>query len=234
MSKRSDIIDGKFAETEKYGLIYTEVLGWVDLGHAQGNDIEKLLFDMTMGERSGLEYYDVTYSQGMTSPYGLVRSGKMLTWRIKRGRPFWEHNSIALAMMMTIARSFEYFQDSFPNNLITDSGNSGEDLVSDLLGFYRVVSSPLPFHLLRPVSKDEALKRWDHYGKIGAWKNTEFTPLLFPDPEKFSGARPIKGELPPFMRTIKPYNDFSSGNVVKHNGDKLFIIFDADSGRMGL
>ncbi|MFX2609523.1 hypothetical protein [Enterobacter mori] len=42
MSKRSEIIDGKFAETEKYGLIYTEVLGWVDLGHAQGDDIEKL------------------------------------------------------------------------------------------------------------------------------------------------------------------------------------------------
>lgn len=34
MSKQSDIIDGKDAFISHYGLIYTEVLGWVDLGHA--------------------------------------------------------------------------------------------------------------------------------------------------------------------------------------------------------
>lgn len=36
MSKRQDIIDGR-EYGSPYGLIYTEVLGWVDLGHAQGN-----------------------------------------------------------------------------------------------------------------------------------------------------------------------------------------------------
>lgn len=101
----------------------------------------------------------------MTSPYGLFRSGKMVTWHIRHGRPYWEQKSIALAMMMTIARRFEAFQGSFPNNLVTDSGFSGEDLVSDLLGFYRVVSVQHPFGMLRPVSKDEALRRWDYYGK---------------------------------------------------------------------
>lgn len=38
MSKRADITDGLFATTRSHGLVYTEELGWLDLGHAQGND----------------------------------------------------------------------------------------------------------------------------------------------------------------------------------------------------
>ena len=234
MSKRSEIIDGKYAVTSKAGLIYTEVLGWVDLGHARGDDIRELLRQMATGEGSKKEYYEVRYSQGMTSPYGLVRSGKVFTWRIKRGRPFWEQKSIALAMMMTMAHKFEGFQASFPNNLATDSGFSGEDLVSDLLGFYRVVSTQNPFEILRPVKKERALKRWDYYGKIGSFKVKGFTPLLFPDPEKFPNARPREGTLPPFMKTVVPYNDFLSGNVILPANNKTFVVLGAGNNRMGL
>lgn len=234
MSKREDIIDGKFAEGSNGGLVYTEVLGWIDLGHARGKDITDLLNKMAEGESSGDEYYDVTYAQGMTTPLGLIRSGKMATWRIKHGRPLWERHRIALAMMMTMARRFEQFQSSFPNNFVTDSGYSGEDLVSDLLGFYRIVSIQRPFAMLRPVNKEEALKRWDFYGETGAYKVTGFTPLLFPDPEKFPNARPRYGVLPPFMRTVMPYDDFLSGNVILPRQGKIFIILGAENGRMGL
>lgn len=61
MSKRSDIIDGKIAARVPYGLVYTEVLGWIDLGHAQGTDIRALLRSIDSGESSGKECYDVTY-----------------------------------------------------------------------------------------------------------------------------------------------------------------------------
>ena len=118
-----------------------------------------------------------------------------------------------LAMMMSLATKFEGLQASFPISLVMDSGFSGEDLVSDLLGFYRVVSIQNPFDMLRPVSKDEALKRWDYYGKIGNWKNEGFTPLLFPDPEKFPNSRPYKAQLPNFMQSVKPWTDFRSGIV---------------------
>lgn len=233
MSKRSDIIDGKKAASERYGLVYTEVLGWIDLGHAQGTDIKDLLRKIAHGEFSKKEYYDVTYSQGMTSPGSLYRTGRVTTWRIKRGRPHWEQQSIALAMMMAMARDFEAFQGSFPYNVITDSGFSGEDLVSDLLGFYRVISTKDPFAMLRPVSKEEALKRWDYYGKIGSFKVKDFTPLQFPDPEKFPNARPRKGVLPPFMRSVMPYNDFLSGNVILPSRNRTFIT-TGSSGKMGL
>jgi len=234
MSKRNDIIDGRDASTARFGIVYTEVLGWVDLGHAQGTDIRELFRSMTQGESLGKEFYDVRYSQGMTSPFRLLRSGKVMTWRIRRGRPYWEQKSIALAMMMNMARKFEAFQGSFPNNLVTDSGFSGEDLVSDLLGFYRVVSVQNPFEMLRPVSKEEALKRWDYYGKTGNWKNETFQPLLFPDPERFPHLRPRKALLPQFMRTVVPYNDFLSGNVILPQHDGTFVIFGTNNARMGL
>lgn len=167
--------------------------------------------------------YDATYAQSMVSPYRIIRVGKFIKWRIRKGRPYQEHKSIALAMMMTMARKFEAFQGSFPNNMVTDSGFSGEDLVSDLLGFYRVVSVQHPFAMLRPVSKAVALKRWDYYGKIGSWKNETFRPLLFPNPERFPNAKPHLGQLPNFMQAIKPYNDWKSGNVAIATMDGSFI-----------
>ncbi|WP_061800042.1 hypothetical protein [Serratia ficaria] len=213
MSKRSDIADGRQAHELRTGLVYTEVLGWIDIDHARGDDIRTLLRTIDAGEASGQERYDVTYSQSMTDPTKTLKMGKFIKWRIRRGRTYAERRRIALAMMMSLAVKFEGLQASFPINLVTDSGFSGEDLVSDLLGFYRVVSIQNPFQFLRPVSKDAALKRWDFYGKIGAWKNQGFTPLLFPDPERFPHARPRKGTLPAFMRTITPWTDFSSGIV---------------------
>ncbi|CAI1508010.1 Uncharacterised protein [Serratia fonticola] len=215
MSVRDEIVDARFADGLKYGLIYTEVLGWVDLGHAQGSDIKELISKMNIGELSnnGDECYDVIYSQGMIGMKKKVSISRFVKWRIRKGRTLHERYSIALAMMLTIARRFESMQGSFPFNLVTDSGFSGEDLVSDLLGFYRATTHPNPFELLRPVSKEEALKRWDYYGPIGSYKNESFRPLLFPDPEKFRNSKPYFGQLPSFMQAITPYNDFKSGNV---------------------
>lgn len=230
MSKRSEIVDGRTSSDRNYGLIYTEVLGWIDLGHAQGDDIRTLLRAIDAGEASGQERYDVAYSQSMVDPTMTLKMGKFIKWRIKRGRTYAERRSIALAMMMSLAMKFEGLQASFPINLVTDSGFSGEGLVSDLLGFYRVVAIQNPFQLLRPVRKDEALKRWDYYGKIGSWKNHGFTPLLFPDPERFRHARPYKGMLPAFMRTVTPWTDFSSGivGIATANGNYM------DSARGGV
>lgn len=43
MSKRNDIIEpSEWALDRKTGLVYSEILGWIDIGHAQGSDIKKL------------------------------------------------------------------------------------------------------------------------------------------------------------------------------------------------
>jgi len=235
MSKRSDIIDGNRAVTEKYGLVYTELLGWIDLGHAQGNDIRHLFSQISQGEASGEEYYTIRYSQGMTGLLRQIRVGSVLTWQIRSGRDYFERQRIALAMMMAVTHQFESFQASFPNKLVTDSGFSGEDLVSNLLGFYRVISNYDPLLMLRPVSKEDALARWDYYGKIGNWKNKKFQPLLFPDPKKSIHRQPFLGELPEFMKRVVPYNNFFSDDVIRSGeNDKKFMVLGAGSNRMGL
>ena len=48
MSVREEIQDGNL----RSGIIYTEVLGWIDMGHARGDDVRKLLSDMHQGEHS--------------------------------------------------------------------------------------------------------------------------------------------------------------------------------------
>ncbi|WP_026042474.1 DUF4056 domain-containing protein [Pantoea sp. A4] len=223
MSSRNDIIDGYHAPTARRGLIYTEVLGWIDMGHARGDDIRTLMKKFHVGEQSGQLTYDVTYAQGMVDSAHRISTGKFITWKIRKGRTYQEQQSIALAMMMALARRYESFQQQFPFYFITDSGFSGEDLVSNLLGYYRIMRLCNPFPLLRPVSKEEALKRWDYYGPIGSYKNEDFLPLLFPDPEKFRNAQPRKGVLPGFMTSIQPYRDFNSGNVYVTVDDGNFV-----------
>lgn len=215
MSSRSDIVDGKDALYIDRGLVYSEILGWIDLGHARGKDIFNLLSDMDRGEHSKGDYYTLTYAQTMyMQSYVQIGIGKHCRWRIKKGRPLAQRHRIALAMMMTTAVSFEAMQDSPPLCWGIDSGFSAEDLVSDLLGFYRVVRPMNYFPWLQLVSKQEALKRWDHYGAVGSYKNKLFRPLLFPDPAKDRHAMPVYGNLPKFMMEIEPFDDFDA-NIVK-------------------
>lgn len=145
MSSRSDIIGAdEWQVTTRSGLVYSEVLGWIDLGHARGEDISLLLADFSSGEASGRPYYTIAYNQRMNIGKGLAGTGKFVRWEIKRGRSMSEINSIALAMMMDTARNFENYQSRAFFSWYTDSGFSGEDLVSDLLGFYRAL---IPFGL---------------------------------------------------------------------------------------
>jgi len=226
MSKRSEIIDGNMADKSAYGLVYTEILGWIDLGHAQGTDIRNLWAQMLRGECQSESTYNVTYKQSMVSPGRRLTVGKSITWRLKKGLPYYKKKSIALAMMLTVAQRFERLQGTVPFSWATDSGFSAEDLVSDLLGFYRVIACMNNvFGYLKPVSKKEALRRWDHYGKSGSWKNENFKPLLFPDPERFPNGKPYFGELPDFMKTVTPYNGLSSGDVDLIDPNRGFVHF---------
>ncbi|MFJ5358262.1 hypothetical protein AB6D37_12185 [Pectobacterium brasiliense] len=222
MSKRSEILDVNQVISAKYGIIYTEILGWVDLGHASGDDIRSVLSQMELGESKLDKFYHIRYEQNMFVKRKLAGTAKYSLWKIRRGRLLSERHSIALAMMMRTGIAFEGMQDSWPFSWATDSGFSGEDLVSDLLGFYRAIHGKNYLSDLKPVSKSESIKRWDYYGAIGNFKNKGFRPLLFPDPSKSPNARPYPGELPSFMKSVKPYSNFDSGDVV--------IVNDSDFG----
>ena len=63
MASRSDIVDGRLAETERSGVVYTRKCGWVDLGHARPTGA-KDLWDMIHHERGRTVNMDVTKSVG--------------------------------------------------------------------------------------------------------------------------------------------------------------------------
>ncbi|WP_446470311.1 hypothetical protein [Xenorhabdus stockiae] len=122
---------------------------------------------------------------------------------------------VALTIMMYTTHSFESYQDSFPFTLISDSGYSGEDLISNLFGFYQAINDINYLPQVGVVNKEKAYKRWDYYGAIGKYKNKSFKPLLFPDPEKYpNNAIPYNAPLPSFLNTIIPMSDIKTGQDV--------------------
>lgn len=72
MTKRSDIIDNTdryITRESQYGLIYTENLGWIDLGHANPAGAERLWQQMAMRRGGDNEWFEVTYHQSMSKKW---------------------------------------------------------------------------------------------------------------------------------------------------------------------
>ena len=226
MSVRQDIRDKVSLSYSKNGLVYTDILGWIDLGHARGDDVEALRLQFLAGESSGRDYYVIMYRQDMRkAKFGSqLGIGKFTQWEIKRGRSTHEIHRMMLAIMMSTAIRFEGLQSMSLFSWYSDSGFSGEDLVSDLFGFHRALRPGLYNFELKPVSYDAAIRRWDHYGPIGRYKVRGFKPLIFPDPaDPCIKHEPYIAELPQFMRWLRPWDDFSSGivKVITENGTAL-------------
>lgn len=53
MTSRSDIIDGALASSRRFGLIYTQKCGWVDLGHANPESALSLWNKIVQEKSSG-------------------------------------------------------------------------------------------------------------------------------------------------------------------------------------
>ncbi|MBA0195887.1 hypothetical protein H4F51_07420 [Pectobacterium brasiliense] len=212
MSKRSDI--------EKGTLVYTEVLGWVDLAHAKGNDARALMAAINSGEGRIEDHFVVIYSQYMGKGFKYGTS-KTTRWKIRKGLSSHDKKRVALTIIMYTSHLFESYQGSPLFSWYSDSGYSGEDLVSNLLGFYRAVDNIDYLLQLRVASQADTFTRWDYYGPIGKYKNKEFRPLLFPHPEKYpNNARPYYSVLPEFMKSVSPINNIEKSDMLTHLNDK--------------
>lgn len=88
MSTRREIKDGALFDILNRGIVYTEALGWLDMGHARGNDVATLKRQFVEGERSGKPSYSVMYRQdmGVLKFKARLGVGKFSHWEIKRGR----------------------------------------------------------------------------------------------------------------------------------------------------
>lgn len=145
----------------------------------------------------------------------------------KKGLSIETKRSIALSMMFYVSLKFEGLQSNSLFSRITDSGFSCEDLVSNLLGFYSVVLPRDYMSLIRPKSREYALKIWDYYGSVGKYKNNEMKAYIFPDPEKFpNNAYPYKRSLPSYLSSIKPFSSYESDIVINTINAKAYLGLD--------
>lgn len=147
MTKRSDIVDGFLASNLKYGLIYTKKCGWVDLGHANPSGGASILWDKIKNEKgdppSKPGYYRITYSQKMGNKH--IKVGVEKKFDIKKGLKLDQKKSVALAIFLDISKEFETMQGNWFWSFFTNSSFSAEDLVSNLIGFYRAVEPQKPY-----------------------------------------------------------------------------------------
>lgn len=207
MTSRSDIIDGAQASGRKYGLIYTRRCGWIDLGHAnpEGPDGAKNLWERIFLEKdeggSKTGFFRITYRQMMGNKY--IKVGAHKKYDIKSGLSDDNKKAVALAIFLDVSKTFESMQSAWPFKWVTNSGYSAEDLVSNLVSFYRAINPSYPYiQGFQPIKKDLALQIWDKYGAVGENKNVSTAPFLYPIPPAQGG--PMCGVLPPELNTIKP------------------------------
>lgn len=218
MTSRADIIGDSEIYTasgaiKDRGLIYTTHCGWIDLGHAnpkgKGFQGAKNLWDQikngTMVDQCAADPTPVTvvYEQSMAR-YG-VRSGVTRKYAVDRElASVDEQKSIALAIFLDVSIAFEALQSNWFFKHVTNSGYSVEDLVSNLISFYRAVHPSIDYVAkCQPVSREQALAVWDTFGAVGDRKNYSTNPVLFPNPLMECGL-PKEGKLPPELDTIRP------------------------------
>ncbi|PCK07367.1 MAG: hypothetical protein COA42_14600 [Alteromonadaceae bacterium] len=205
MTKRSDIIDGNSATGRKYGLIYTKKCGWIDLGHANPTGANSLWQQILNEKDSGGSkqgYFRVTYKQ-MMGRKNLFKIGVLKKYEIKKGLDNNQKKSVALSIFLDVSHAFEGLQSNWLFRKVTNSGYSAEDLVSNLISFYRAVYPHKQFiPLCDPVSESVALDIWDKYGEVGTNKNHSTTPYIYPIPP--SEKAPTSAQLPIELNSIKP------------------------------
>lgn len=204
MSKRSDI---------PKRLIYTCNCGWIDLGHLNSEESHRYryasaayLWKDILQER-GIDIpgqpdsHLIQYKQSM-GRFGLKREFSRF-YLIKKGLSLADKRSVALSIFMEVSMGFESLQASM--SLITDSGFSQEDLVSNMIGFYSAVHGAIDWKTLcKPVSTEASLAVWDTNGPVGNQKNKVFQPQFHACEECKSKHHVHVPRFPSVFQSIQP------------------------------
>lgn len=178
MSSRDDIPDR---------LIYSCNCGWIDKGHANSRSTRPNVGAQSLwqqvvnktGTRTRWPFagYLVEYQQDMMSRIG-VGAAYLGRYLVAENLTRAQMESVALGIFLEVSYGFESTQwwvSIF--GLLSSSSFSEEDLVSDLLGFYRVVRPGVDYMgLCQPVSADASRAVWDADGGLG--KNETTQPIF--------------------------------------------------------
>lgn len=176
----------------KFGIIYTCHCGWLDRAHShpwskRPDRGTASLWEKVANEKGPATWLDrspafiIEYTQdaGRTLAGVTVYPGVSRRYVVRRGLSNIDKQRVALAIFMEVSLSFEEKQNSWTARTLirTDSGFSEEDLVSNLIGFYRALYPLIEVdRLCKPVSIQASREIWTRDGPVGAHKNRTFTP----------------------------------------------------------
>lgn len=116
----------------------------------------------------------------------MIKIGHSELFLIRKGPPPWRKKQIALRIFIEVSLGFEHLQESWPFSWITNSGFSADDLVSNLIAFYRAVEGYTWQHVLdecEQTSTEAARTTYDatfREGGIEARKVREFFKPVLP------------------------------------------------------
>jgi hypothetical protein len=183
---------------EKFGIIYTCNCGWLDRAHSYPAATKRTWVGLdTLWNNISLERgtdetlhrqpaYVIGYRQDAVKklPFGgKIYPGVTNRYVVLRGLSNIQKQQVALAIFIEVSLAFETTQASALARFFTgtDSGFSEEDLVSDLIGFYKAVNPKLDADALcKPVSVEASRRVWNANGPVGKNKNRSFTPIYHP------------------------------------------------------
>ena len=199
----------------KFGIIYSCNCGWLDRGHSSTRSSRPTvgtdwLWNSLLSERGPSESlkkqpaYVLSYRQdAVKSVLGTkIYPGITKHYLVRRGLSFHEKAQVGLAIFQEVSLAFEGMQDSWLARTVTgtDSGFSEEDLVSNLIAYYKAVYPMIDVDALcKPVSVAASREVWRTHGAVGQNKNRAFTPHLYACTE--CTGLPV---FPPQFQTIIP------------------------------
>ena len=201
MEFRWSVHDGSRGQTEDKGYIYTKKCGWVDLKHASPGSTtqlwRKLKNDTGADYPLDRRYRVVRHSMTHLNQFGIFRE-----YAVKKGLTLAQRKSVALGIYLNLSFDFESYQGNAFWGKLIPSSFSVEDLISNLISFYRALEPDAPIiEMCEPVSKEQALFIWDTYKPAWNDKSRELRPVLYP---MTKGGTPRYGDLPDFLNTVIP------------------------------
>jgi RHS repeat-associated protein len=204
---REDQIDNT-----KYPLTYSCNCGWIDWGHARTDGPESLLYRVTTPwgqlSRQGRGHHVIYGQQAGRDILGLsFRKGVTADYFVAENRSHAEYESIALGIFKEVSEAFERSQDDLVQEGLGHSSFSEEDLVSNLIGFYRAVKgySESDIDTWCKVIRDKQVnhKIWQNGGKP-EYKNYSWMPVFHQQAAKKQGCCPDMAWFPQQFMVITP------------------------------
>jgi hypothetical protein len=225
MSSRGDITDNP-----DKGIIYTCNCGWYDKGHGNGN-AAKTLWDKILKEeptyyQNGLNGYQVDFFES-SNPYGIKLHEHLQKFFVKSGLSLSDKKKVALAIFKEVSIGFENLQGAGIKGIAGEiwggSSFSEEDLVSDLIGFYKAVEGTDWKTICKPISAKASGTIWDRDGGVGTHKNNTFSPKFHACNECPTSVFPQQYQSIPDIQKGEFFLDFNESIAVREKDYDLFF-----------